>query len=40
MLKDGGGLAAIGKNVGDYMPPYFYLLALLTYLPVPDVYLD
>jgi Gpi18-like mannosyltransferase len=38
-LQNGGGLAAIGKNVGDYMPPYFYLLALLTYLPVPDLYL-
>ena len=38
-IKDGGGLLAIGKNVGDYMPPYFYLLALLTYLPVPDVIL-
>lgn len=36
-LQDGGGLLAIGKNVGDYMPPYFYLLALLTYLPLPDV---
>ncbi len=36
-LQDGGGLLAVGKNVGDYMPPYFYLLALLTYLPLPDV---
>ena len=35
-LKD-GGLLAVGKNVGDYMPPYFYLMALLTYLPLPDV---
>lgn len=36
-LKSGGGLLAVGKNVGDYMPPYFYLLALLTYLPGKDV---
>ena len=36
-LKGGGGLLAVGKNVGDYMPPYFYLLALMTYLPLPDV---
>ncbi len=36
-LQDGGGLLAIGKNVGDYMPPYFYLLSLMTYLPLPDV---
>lgn len=38
-LKDGGGILAIGQNVGDYMPPYFYLLALLTYLPMRDLYL-
>lgn len=38
-LKQNGGLAAIGQNIGDYMPPYFYLLALLTYLPVRDLYL-
>ena len=38
-LKQNGGLAAIGQNIGDYMPPYFYLLALLTYLPVKDLYL-
>ena len=39
VLQQGGGLAAIGKNIGDYMPPYFYLLALLTYLPWTDLYL-
>jgi Gpi18-like mannosyltransferase len=39
VLKEGGGLAALGQNIGDYMPPYFYLLALLTYLPVRDLYL-
>ena len=22
-LKENGGLAAIGMNIGDYMPPYF-----------------
>ena len=38
-LKEGGGLLAVGKDVGDYMPPYFYLLALLTYLPGKDIYL-
>ena len=36
-LKNGGGLSAIGMNLGDYMPPYFYLLALLTYIPVRDL---
>lgn len=38
-LKTGGGLTAVGKNIGDYMPPYFYLLAILTYIPVKDIYL-
>lgn len=37
-LKENGGLAAIGMNIGDYMPPYFYILALLTYLPFPDLW--
>jgi Gpi18-like mannosyltransferase len=36
-LKDGGGLLAIGRDLGDYMPPYFYLLALLTYIPLRDL---
>lgn len=38
-LKANGGFAAVGMNIGDYMPPYFYILALLTYLPVRDLYL-
>ncbi len=38
-LKQNGGLPAIGLPLGDYMPPYFYLLALLTYLPGRDLYL-
>ena len=38
-LQQGGGLAAIGADIGDYMPPYFYLLALLTYFPWKDLYL-
>ena len=38
-LKERGGLAAVGIPLGDYMPPYFYLLALLTYLPGRDLYL-
>lgn len=33
-LKNAGGLAGIGMNIGDYTPPYLYILALLTYLPV------
>lgn len=38
-LKENGGLAAVGMEIGDYMPPYFYILALLTYLPFRDLYL-
>ena len=37
-LRENGGLLAIGMDIGDYMPPYFYILALLTYLPVRDLY--
>lgn len=38
-LRENGGLAAVGFNFGDYTPPYYYLLALLTYLPIRDLYL-
>lgn len=38
-IKEHGGLAAIGMQIGDYMPPYFYILALLTYIPLSDLYL-
>jgi len=33
-LKANGGFAAVGMNIGDYMPTYLYLLAFFTYLPV------
>lgn len=33
-LREGGGFAAVGMNIGDYMPTYLYLLAPLTYFPV------
>jgi Gpi18-like mannosyltransferase len=33
-LKTNGGFAAVGMNIGDYMPTYLYLLAFFTYLPV------
>ncbi len=33
-LKQNGGFAAVGMNIGDYMPTYLYLLAFFTYLPV------
>lgn len=33
-LADNGGFRAVGMNIGDYMPTYYYILAFLTYLPV------
>lgn len=33
-LADNGGFAAVGTDIGDYMPTYYYILAFLTYLPV------
>lgn len=38
-LKDNGGFAAIGMSIGDYTPPYFYLLASFTYIPVDPLIL-
>jgi Gpi18-like mannosyltransferase len=37
-LKANGGFAAVGMDIGDYMPTYLYLLALFTYLPIPGLY--
>lgn len=37
-LQQNGGIRAIGMEIGDYMPPYFYLLSLLTYLPMRDLF--
>ena len=33
-LADNGGFAAIGMDIGDYMPTYYYIMAFLTYLPL------
>lgn len=33
-----GGFAALKDPVGNYNVPYLYLLALLSYLPIPDLY--
>lgn len=33
-LQQNGGFAAVGMDIGDYMPTYLYLLAFFTYLPV------
>ena len=36
-LKNNGGFAAVGDNFSNYNPPYLYLLALMTYLPIPKI---
>lgn len=33
-LKQNGGFAAVGMNIGNYMPTYLYLLAPFTYFPI------
>lgn len=37
-FRHNGGVAALKDPVGNYNVPYLYLLALLSYLPVPDLY--
>ena len=36
-LRTYGGLAAVGRPVGNYMVTYIYILALLTHLPLPEL---
>lgn len=38
-IREKGGLASIGLNLGDYTPLYYYLLALVSYIPIKDLYL-
>ncbi|MEG2429940.1 MAG: hypothetical protein RSA99_06100, partial [Oscillospiraceae bacterium] len=38
-LKLNGGIKAIGLSLGDYTPPYVYILALLTYIPISSLVL-
>ena len=37
-IRAGGGLAALGRQVGNYNIPYQTLIALLTYLPIAPLY--
>ncbi len=32
-IKSNGGFLALDERIGDYTPPYYYILAFLTYLP-------
>ncbi len=36
-IKNAGGIFGIGLDIGDYTPPYLYILALLTYLPISSL---
>lgn len=36
-LVAGGGFRAVGQEIGNYNPPYLYLLAAATYLPIPKI---
>ena len=37
-IQSNGGFAALGMTLGDYTAPYYYILTLLTYLPIPSLY--
>ncbi|MFU0831891.1 MAG: DUF2029 domain-containing protein [Oscillospiraceae bacterium] len=39
IIRQNGGFAAVGINFGDYTPAYYYLLALVSYLPFSGLYL-
>src|ERR1700730_7829219 len=36
-IQTHGGFAAFKYNFSNYNPPYLYLLALTTYLPIPKL---
>jgi Gpi18-like mannosyltransferase len=36
-IKANGGFLAIGRQIGDYLPPYIYILAALSYLPASSL---
>jgi Gpi18-like mannosyltransferase len=36
-IKSNGGFAALKDNFYNYNPPYLYLIALVTYLPIPEM---
>ncbi len=37
-IRAHGGLRALGQEIGNYPPLYYYLLTLASYLPLPRVY--
>ena len=36
-IKANGGFAAVGMDIGDYTPAYYYILAFLSYLPMKAI---
>lgn len=38
-FREQGGLAALRQPIGNYNVPYLYFLALISWLPLPDLYL-
>ncbi|MFT3951633.1 MAG: glycosyltransferase family 39 protein [Oscillospiraceae bacterium] len=37
-FETNGGFAAVGDDIGDYSPMYYYILAALTYLPLKSLF--
>ncbi len=37
-FRENGGFTALKDPVGNYNVPYLYMLAFLSYLPIPDLY--
>lgn len=37
-IKDEGIVKSLGRKIGDYTPAYFYILTLLTFIPVDSLY--
>lgn len=37
-FRENGGIAGLGKSVGNYNPPYLYFLALFSYLDTPPLF--
>lgn len=37
-FRENGGFSALRDPVGNYNVPYLYMLAVLSYLPIPDLY--
>lgn len=37
-IQEEGAIKALGREIGDYTPAYFYLLTILTWLPIPPLF--